>query len=166
MNATINYQRFASSIAMSTGSPPTTRVSACGMFIYYNEHKLGVAKWRNGTRKLADELSVLIDDLCFNKDFGLSVPNTVFDDWANDVRGYSWTKNGNFLMDNRSLLAVMLEKPELKLAKLDAAGQLNFDQASIWEFTNKCDVINEKLALLTFFTAGQTPRVSEFIEHK
>ena len=166
MNATINYQRFATSIAMSTGSPPATRVSECGMFIYHNEHTLGVAKWRNGARTLADELTMLMDDICLGEDFGLSVPHTIFDDWGDDTRGYSWTKNGTFLIDDRSLLAAMLAKPELKLAKLDEAGQLKFDTASIWDFINKCDVVNEKLALLTFFTAGQTPRVTEFIEHK
>lgn len=166
MNATINYQRFASSIAMSTASPPATRVSPCGMFIYHRDLTLSVVKWRSGSRTLADELLVLMDDLCLHEDFGLSIPDTTYDDWGNDTRGYSWTKNGTFLTDNRSLLAAMLAKPELKLAKLDTQGQIKFDTASIWDFLNKCDVVNEKLALLAFFTAGQTPRVSEFIEHK
>jgi len=166
MNATINYQRFASSIAMSTGSPPVTRVSECGMFIHHKELSLSVVRWRIGLRTLADEVTVLMDDLCLNQDFGLSVPHTTYDDWGNDIRGYSWTKNGSFVKDSRGLLAAMLTKPELKLAKLDAQGQLKFDTASIWDFIHKCDRVNEKLALLSFFTAGQTPRVSEFIEHK
>jgi len=166
MNATIDYQRFATSIAMSSASPPVTRVSKCGMFITYKEHTLSVVNWRNGLRKLADELTADLEELCLNQTFGLNVPNTTFDDWGNDIRGYSWTQNEDFLIDPRSLLAAMLGKPELKLAKLDAAGDLVFDTVSVWEFIHKCDAVNEKLALLAFFTAGQTPRVSEFIEHK
>lgn len=166
MNATIDYQRFASSLAMNAASPPVTRVSECGMFITYGEHTLSIVKWREGLRKLASEITQELDDLCLNQTFDLVIPNTIPDDWGNDERGYSWTKNETFLPDKRVLLAAMLTKPELKLAHLDNAGQLNFDRAAIWTFILKCNSVNEKLALLAFFTAGQTPRVSEFIEHK
>ena len=166
MNATIDYQRFASSLAMNAASPPVTRVSECGMFITYGEHTLSIIKWREGLRKLSNEITQELDDLCLNQTFGLAVPNNIPDDWGNDERGYSWTKNGTFLPDKCVLLAAMLTKPELKLAHLNNAGQLNFDTAAIWRFIRKCNSVNEKLALLAFFTAGQTPRVSEFIEHK
>ena len=166
MNATKDYQRFASSIALNTSSPPITRVSDDGMHITYGDKTLSISKWCSGLRKLADEVTKELDDLCLNNLFGLSVPDDVFDDWANEERGYSWTKNGQFTEDKRSLLAAMLKDPSLRLATLNEAGVFKFDIAEVWDFLHKCDSINEKLALLSFFTAGQTPRVSEFVEHK
>ncbi|KIM38448.1 hypothetical protein M413DRAFT_75856, partial [Hebeloma cylindrosporum] len=165
MNQTIDYQRLASSIAMSTASPPITRVSACGMYITYGPYTLSVAKWREALARLADEIEAALDELCLHQDFGLHVPKNTPDDWGNDTRGYSWTKNGTFTEDKRGLLAAMLATPELKLAKVED-GHLKFNHASIWDFIHKCDAVNEKIALLVFLTAGQTPRVSEFIEHK
>jgi hypothetical protein len=166
MNATIDYQRFATSIAMSASSPPNTRVSDDGMHITYGDKTLSIAKWRSGLRKLADEVTKELDDLCLNNLFGLSVPDNIFDDWANEERGYSWTKNGKFTEDKRSLLAAMFKDPTMRLAKINNAGEFKFNIASVWDFLHKCDSVNEKLALLSFFTAGQTPRVSEFVEHK
>jgi hypothetical protein len=166
MNATIDYQRFASSLAMNASSPPNTRVSDDGMFITYGDKTLSIAKWRSGLRKLTDEVTKELDDLCQNNLFGLSIPDNVFDDWANEERSYSWTKNGKFTDDKRSLLAAMLKDPAMRLAKINDLGQFKFDIASVWDFLYKCDSVNEKLALLSFFTAGQTPRVSEFVEHK
>jgi hypothetical protein len=166
MNATADYQRFASSIAMNASSPPNTRVSDDCMQITYAETTLSIAKWRSGLRRLADEVTKELDDLCLNQDFGVSIPDNIFDDWANDDRGYSWTKNGKFTEDKRGLLAAMLRDPSMQLAKIDEAGKFKFNIASVWDFLQKCDAVNEKLSLLCFFTAGQTPRVAEFVQHK
>jgi hypothetical protein len=166
MNATQDYQRFASSIAMNASTPPNTRVSDDGMHITYSDKTLSISKWRNGLRRLADEVTKELDDLCRNSVFGLSIPDNVFDDWADEERGYSWTKNGKFTEDKRGLLKAMLNDPELQLAKLNEAGELKFNATEVWDFLHKCDSVNEKLALLSFFTAGQTPRVSEFVQHK
>ena len=166
MNATIDYQSIATTIAMNTSSPPVTRVSECGMFTEHGELIWSVLNWRAGLRKLADEIHKELDELTLGQDFGLNIPNDANDDWANEERGYSWTERHAFLPDKRVLLAAMLAKPELKLAKLDDAGQLTFDRTAVWAFLTKCDALSEKIALLAFFTAGQTPRVSEFIEHK
>lgn len=166
MNATIDYQRIASSMVMNTTTPPSTRVSEDGMYITYHDKTLSIVKWRAGLRKLADEVKRELDDLCLNQTFGLHIPLDVFDDWGNGTRGYSWTKNQNFLEDKRSLLAAMLKRPELKLATLSSTGKFNFYMPQVWDFIHKCDRVNAKIALLAFFTAGQTPRVSEFVEHK
>jgi hypothetical protein len=166
MNATEDYQRFASSLAMNASTPPNTRVSDDGMHITYGDTTLSIAKWRNGLRQLADEVTKELNDLCLNNLFGLSIPENVPDDWANEERGYSWTKNGNFIEDKRSLLAAMLKDPSRLLAKLNQTGKFEFNIAEVWDFLRKCDAVNEKLALLSFFTAGQTPRITEFVQHK
>jgi hypothetical protein len=166
MNATIDYSRIATAIAMNTSSPPAMRVSECGMFNEYGELMWSVFHWRQGLRWLADRIHEKMGELTFHQDFGLNIPNNTGDDWANEDRGYSWTERHAFLPDKRLLLAAMLANPELKLAKIDDAGQLIFDHAAIWTFLHRCDALNEMIALLAFFTAGQTPRVSEFIDHK
>ena len=60
----------------------------------------------------------------------------------------------------------MLKEPGMRLARLGEAGEFRFNVAEVWTFLQKCDAVNEKLALLSFFTAGQTPCVSEFVQHK
>jgi DEAD/DEAH box helicase len=57
-------------------------------------------------------------------------------------------------------------KPKPNPTKVNKEGEFKFNIAEVWDFLNKCDAVNQKLALLSFFTAGQTPRVSEFVEHK
>jgi hypothetical protein len=166
MNATIQYQQFASSIAMNTHTPPNTRVSEDGMYITYNDKTLSISKWRSGLRRLADEVTKELDDLCLNDMFGLHISDDIFDDWGNEDRGYSWTKNGEFTDNKRSLLAAMLRDPSSRLAKINEAGEFEFNIAEVWDFLHKCDRVNEKLSLLSYFTPGQTPRVTEFTEHK
>ena len=143
MNATVEYQSFASALVKNTSTPPNTRVTKDGMHITYGEKTLSVAKWRCGLQKLLDEVIALLDALCLNDTFGLDLSAEVYDDWGNDHRGYSWTKNGKFLAEKRSLLAAMLKEPGSKLA-----------------------AFNKKLTLLTFFTFGQTSHITEFVEHK
>jgi len=63
-------------------------------------------------------------------------------------------------------LAALLKEQKSDLATLDGSGELRFKHCKVWEFIEKCDAVNEKLAMLTFFTAGQTSRVTEFVEHK
>jgi hypothetical protein len=166
MNATIDYQRLATTVVMKTTTPPNTRVSEDEMYITYHDKTLSFVKWRMGLRKLADEAREELDDLCLNQTFGLHIPLDTFDDWKNDNRGYSWTKNQKFLEDKQSLLAVLLKRPELKLATVSTAGKFKFHIVQVWDFINKCDRVNRKLALLAFFTAGQTPHASKFVEHK
>ena len=166
MNATVEYQSFASALVKNTSTPSNTCVTEDEMHITYGEKTLSVAKWRCGLQKLLDEVTADLDALCLNNTFGLDLSAEVYDDWSNDHRGYSWTKNGKFLADKRSLLAAMLKEPGSKLAVLTEAGELEFNHVEVWDFLHKCDIINEKLALLTFFTVGQTSHVTEFVEHK
>ena len=45
MNATTEYQSFASTLAHNTQRPPDTRISDDGMFITYAGKTLSIAKW-------------------------------------------------------------------------------------------------------------------------
>lgn len=165
-NIITEYQRFASALAYSTNTAPNTRVSPDGMKITHREHTLDVAKWRSGLTDLADRITKDLDELCYHEDFGFKVPEFVPDDWSNNDRFYSWTENAEFVPDRLALLQRMLQDETLKLAKVDSEGKLEFRSAAMWDFLDRSARINRNLAKFTFFTNGQTSRISEFVEHK
>lgn len=165
-NTCESYQRVASALALNTDTAPTTKVSRDGMTITYKEHELSITRWRAGLARLSVEIEGLLDELTFGNDYGLSIPNHVPDDWTITTRQYGWTTNGTFLANRRALLEDMLSAPGQRLARKKADGTLDFNTVAIYEWLAKTDMLVEKLALFTFFTAGQTPRVAEFIDHK
>lgn len=165
-NTCVDYQRFVSALAYNTSTPPTTRVSDDGMFITFGSHTLSIAKWRKGLQDLQDEIVKELDDICLSQDFDLSIPPQSSDDWSNDTRGYGWTTTHQYLADKRQLLKKMLADPTQQLAYVDGSGDLQFNMATAWKFIHKCDSIVEKLALFSLCTAGQPPRVAEFVDFK
>ncbi len=87
------------------------------------------------------------------------------DDWSNESRGYSCFTQAKFFEDRLQLLKAMLLDPSSRLASIQA-GVLKFNAVKVWNFIHACDALNEKLALFIFFTAGASPRGTEFMEHK
>ena len=164
-NTCIDYQRYASAIAKNTNTPPTTRVSPDGMKISYNQYTLNIASWRAGLQILASEIKAELEVLCMGQDSLLQIPKETHDNWTNEVRGDGWTTADKYLEDPRCLLKAMLNDPQGTLGH-EENGRLILNTAQAWSFIHKCDSLNEKLALLAFLTAGQTPRVAEFIDHK
>jgi hypothetical protein len=165
-NACTDYQRFVSALAYNSNSTPTTRVSDDGMFITFGSSTLSIAKWREGLQQLSSEITEELDQLCDHQDFGLAIPEKSSDDWGNEMRGYGWTTTADYLPDRRALLKNMLKDPSQHLAYLDPHGQLQIGRPEAWGFLHKCDLIIEKLALFAFLTAGQPPRITEFIDDK
>ncbi|KAJ3485759.1 hypothetical protein NLJ89_g11871 [Agrocybe chaxingu] len=165
-NACVDYQRFASALALNANTPPTTRVSEDGYHISFREHTLHVPTWRQGMARLEQEVAAELDTLCYGGDFGLSIPDNVPDDWTNETRGYSWLSNASFLPEPRPLLKAMLEDPSLRLATLTSEGKLDMNTAAMWEVLGRCASIVSKLEVLTLTSPGQSPRITEFVEHK
>jgi len=66
MNAVIEYQAFASSIAKNMHTPPNTHVSEDGMRITYGITTLEIPKWRNSLQRLADEVTRKLKELCLH----------------------------------------------------------------------------------------------------
>lgn len=164
-NNCIDYQRFASALALNTTTAPTTRVSPDNDRITYLGKTFSIKAWRSGLIKLANEITQELDALCLNQQHLLAKSIQVEDNWSNESRGYSWINQGNFFEDKLQLLKTMLLDPSSKLASIQD-GQLKFNSVQVWNFIHTCDALNEKLALFTLFTAGATPRGTEFIEHK
>jgi hypothetical protein len=96
----------------------------------------------------------------------LLIPDWVPDDWADRLQGYSWTKNGTFLDDERCLIKFLLNNPSSNLATINYNGRLELNAVEVRDTLQHCDSINRKLALLTLFTAGQLSRITEFADYQ
>ena len=165
-NTVADHQAIATSIALVPNQAPATRTSEDGMHITHRETHLDIERWREGLMRLCDEVENEIDGLCGNQDFGLSIPDWVPDDWADRSQGYSWTKNGTFLDDERCLIKFLLDNPSSNLATVNGHGRLELNLVEVRDTLQQCDSINRKLALLTLFTAGQLSRITEFADYQ
>ncbi|KDR66654.1 hypothetical protein GALMADRAFT_147700 [Galerina marginata CBS 339.88] len=166
------YQRIATRLARAFNKPPTTRVSEDGMTISFRETALAVPAFRAGLRRCKLEAEELLRDICYGEDFGLGIPDHVPDDWANTERGYSWLNNAKFLPESLALLHKIMDDKNSKLAHVvgGARGkrtpELKLNKAAVKRILDKCDALNEKLALLATFTPALVPRITQFLEHK
>lgn len=165
-NTAVAHQAITSSIALVPNQAPTTRVSEDGMHITHRTTHLYIERWREGHLRLCDEVEKEIEQICHSQDFGLSIPDWVPDDWADRSQGYTWTKNGTFLDDDRCLIRFLLRDQSSNLAVVNNAGRLEFNMVAVQDILKKCDSVNRKLALLTLCTAGQLSRITEFVDHQ
>jgi hypothetical protein len=165
-----DYQSVASGLVRSgPGSPPTTIVSDDKKSIDYKGHGLSIPVWQTALQDLGRALQEALDSFCYNRDFGLHIPDVVPDDWTETARGYGWVHNADFLEDPDALLKTLMVDPKLQLAFLRRTADgdvLEFNHGALWQIMDKCAKINRLLALLAFFTPGQTPRITEFGAHK
>ena len=161
----MDYQRFASALALNTTTAPTTMVSADNDRISYLGKTFSIKAWRNGLIKLANEITQDLATLCLEQENLMNKFIQVEDDWSNESRGYSWVHQGIFFENKLQLLKAMLLNPSSNLTFIQN-GELKFNSVQVWKFIHACDALNEKLALFTLFTAGASPRGTEFVEHK
>ncbi|KJA17084.1 hypothetical protein HYPSUDRAFT_146917, partial [Hypholoma sublateritium FD-334 SS-4] len=164
-NSCMDYQRFASAVAMNSHTAPTTRVNADNDRITYQGKVFSIKAWRSGLQQLASEIKQELAALTLGQDQLIQKPGQIEDDWSNETRGYSWVNQGNFVDDKLQLLKAMLLDPSSKLAIIENE-DFQFNATQVWKFLHACDVLTEKLALFTLFTAGASPRMTEFVEHK
>ncbi|KAF8057950.1 hypothetical protein FPV67DRAFT_1429157, partial [Lyophyllum atratum] len=166
-NAVIDYQRFASTLAMNTAQAPATRVSEDGETIVYKGTTLEVTPWRLGMRASFERLEGLLSEISLDDPrFTHTIPENTPDDWTNSDRGYSWLHNGQFTEDKRMLLKHMLADPNQKLCSVLRDGTLAWNVPSLLAFMRKAAEINRLLSILAYLTAGQTPRMAEYVDHK
>ena len=164
------YQRFVSTLAINSESPPTTRISADGRFITFHDSTLDIENFRSGLKALLLEAIKEIDILCCGLDSELVIPSAVPDDWRNDKRGYSWVSHVQQLQTSitaTSLVQKIFENPSNQVLSLNKSGKKAItNPAAIMRYMKSCKSINQKLALLCYFLPGPSQRISQFIEHK
>ncbi|KAF9521890.1 hypothetical protein CPB83DRAFT_865131 [Crepidotus variabilis] len=165
-NSVSDYQAFTSSLVLNGNTAPTTRVSSDGMLITYRDHSLDISTWRQGIARLGNELKNELDVLCYQKDYGLNIPAVIEDDWASTNRGGSWTQAATFLQDPTCLMHEMFSDEKLMLGYLSDDGNLVLNESQMWATLQKFEAFAQKLAFYAFVTAGQTPRITEFVDHK
>lgn len=159
------YQRLASSIVLNSDAPPDTLVSDDGMSITHGLHTLHIAELRSGIEKMGQELESELNSLTYGLSASLELPDSIPDDWRDNGRGVSWTKNHEFMTDELCVLGKMLQDPSLRLSVVEE-GRLKMDSAGMWGALAKFEQFEKKLAVYTFLTAGQPPRGTEFMDHK
>lgn len=164
-NITIDYQRLASFHVMSAGRPPAARASIDGSRVSYKESVLHIPTWREGMqipyREVKEELNELLIGTTYK------MPTLVSDDWSNETRGYSWTKNHDFGVNKYTLLAAHIAAGKWSFFKgPDKDGNLIDDIATQREFLAKCSSVRFKLLLLIYLTSGQSSRLAEFMDSK
>ena len=164
-NSCMDYQRFASAIALNSQSAPTTCVHEDNDRITYLGKTFSIKAWRTGLQRLATEIEQELTALTLGQDKLLQKSVQVEDDWSDETRGYSWVHQGQFVNNKLQLLKTMLLDPSSKLAIIENE-EFQFHASEVWKFLHACDALNEKLALFTLFTAGAAPRITEFVEHK
>lgn len=164
-NSCMDYQRFASALALNTNRPPSIIVSADETTITYNGKLFSISHWRNGLATLANEITLHLAKLSMDQESHIQQLTKIIDDWRNEDRGYGWSQQTNFLEDPLQLMKKMLSEESCDIATFQN-GKLNFNIPRLWDFIHNCDLLLEKLAIFSLFTAGATPRVREFLDHK
>lgn len=159
-----DYQRLASSIAMSVNAPPTTVVGDEGMSISFREHTLSIPAWRTSLAKLATDVEQELDSLCGG--IQLTIPPAVPDDWTNEIRGYSWTANdpNRFGLENDNPLLYRLLKDRTLGQTIN--GTLLLNKPAMQTLLDQCNLVCEKIFLLVYFTPSASPRISEIADYK
>jgi hypothetical protein len=89
-NTIIEYQRFASSIMKTTGSPPTTTLSRDALIVTYKDKTMVLENWITGMRRMYDDAQLILIDLCGGEECVIDFPDTLIDDMSNTTYGYSW----------------------------------------------------------------------------
>ena len=166
-NTAIDYQRFASSLVFADNSAPTTQVSDDEMAVSYQGKTLHIPQWRIGLQELCDGLETDLANLCgSDEDLPIQIPLDAIDNWTDSTRGYSWLNNGPYLTQERPLMNKLLHDDDLKLAAIGRDDQLIIHKGVALSILRQTASINRKLALLSFLSPGQTPRMAEFVDHK
>jgi len=166
-NSCCDYQRYVSSLALSSSSPPTTRVSADGSLITFRELPLNIHDWRHGLRRHMDKLREDVGNLCYGLQSEISMPDHVPDDWANEQRGYSWVNNYPFIPDRLMLFKAMIDDPKTGLQNTSTVeGELEMNVGAMWRMLERCTAINRSLCVALHITPGQSPRAAEYVELK
>lgn len=160
-NSIIDYQRYASSLAMSESNPPTITISPTASHFTYCGKTLEVSQWISGLHQLLVDTQTDITKLCRGQNIDINIPSDVEDDMTNTTRGYSWLDNGTFVHD-RILLQILMHDTNLRLCHVRKEdNQIVWNGTALRRILQDASGINSKLSVLCHTLCGQPPRGSE-----
>ncbi|KAF4615790.1 hypothetical protein D9613_012355 [Agrocybe pediades] len=164
-NACCEHSRFISALAYGSTRPPTTIISIDEQSVTHQGKKLRMSNLREGLQRLQKELFAEILDLTLGFENKIIEPQNLQDDWSNDEYGYTWLKQHRFLNDEEALFKALLVHPRWRLGTLSNQ-KFTIDFSRAWDYLNTSKKLLEKLFFYTFCTAGQTPRINEFLDYQ
>lgn len=156
-------QHIASNLVRSEPSPPTTRVSADGLTIFYEEIMFSVPSWRAGLRQMMDDV-IASQDLLIGEADSFTIPDFIPDDWGTERRGYSWLKNADFGVHPYALVKNLMADPSNVSVGEDGRLVPNFPKLE--KLLSDIGQITWTLMFLCYMLPGQVGRSEEFVEHK
>jgi hypothetical protein len=157
-------QRWASSIAATTVSPPSTLVSEDCMSIMNDGQTLEVQLHRDGMKKRLGEIWELVEKYQRGYRQALDVPKNPVDNWPDRRRGYGGLQTHAYIPPDDFVNHLIKVNPG-RLHWTDEHGHMRFNGAVIDELVREDGAIVEALASFMFVTCS-VARVSEFAEAK
>ncbi|KAF4617471.1 hypothetical protein D9613_006448 [Agrocybe pediades] len=164
-NACCEHSRFISALAYGSTRPPTTMISVDEQSVTHQGKKLRMSDLREGLQRLQEDLFTEILDLTLGFEKKIIDPQDLQDDWSNDEYGYTWLKQHRFLHDDEALFKALLVHPIWRLGTISNQ-KFTIDSSCAWHYLDKSRQVLNKLFFYTFCTAGQTPRINEFVDYQ
>ena len=165
-NTLVEYQRFASALAFSNASPPTTTLSSDARAVTYKDKTLLLDDWVQGLRKAYTDSISLVQHLCRNKDFFLDLPNDFTDNMSDASYGYSWVDSVTGA-DREALMKHLMNQ-----ADGDVPCKMGRDETLIWDsawqlaWMRKAGELNQLMANLHHTVSGQPSRIAELCDFR
>ena len=161
----MEYQRFASALAYSNASPPTTTLSIDAKKVTYKDRTLHLDDWILGMRQAFNDSLSLVQHLCRNKEFNLDLPNDFVDNMSDTSYGYSWLNSVK--QDPAALMKHLMSN-----AQGDVPCKMGKDDTLIWDaawqlsWMRKAGELNQLMANLHHTVAGQPSRIAELCDFR
>jgi hypothetical protein len=164
-NTLQEYQRFASSLAYSTPSPPTTTLSSDAKIVTYKDKTMHLDNWISGMRRAYNDSLTLVRTLCRNKDFSVDLPDNFVDNMTDKTYGYSWLESVMKSMEDEPLMEHLLSN-----TTGDSPCKFGKNETLIWDaawqlaWMRKAGELNLILANLHHTVPGQPSRIAELCD--
>jgi DEAD/DEAH box helicase len=166
-NTLQEYQRFASSLAYSTPSPPTTALSSDAKIVTYKDKTMHLDNWISGMRHAYNDSLALVQTLCRNKDFSVDLPDNFVDNMTDKTYGYSWLESVMKSMEDEPLMEHLLSN-----TTGDSPCKFGQNETLIWDaawqlaWMRKAGELNLILANLHHTVPGQPSRIAELCDFR
>lgn len=165
-NSLVEHQRFASALAYTNASPPTTTLSADAKTVTYKDSTLHLDDWILGLRRAYNDSIALVQLLCRNKDILLELPKDFVDNMSNSSYGYSWVDSVEGVDPNALMKHLMSNTERDVPCKMGSDNTLIWDAAWQLSWMRKAGDLNQLMANLHHTVPGQPSRIAELCDFR
>jgi hypothetical protein len=164
-NTLVEYQRFATTLAYSNASPPTTSLSSDAKSVTYKDKTMQIDDWILGMRQAYNDALSLVQYLCRGKDFLLENSDDIVDNMSDNRYGYSW-------LSSVTIEPTALMKHLMSNTDGDVPCKMGRDETLIWDaawqlsWMKRAGELNQLLANLHHTVPGQPSRIAELCDFR